>query len=334
MSETTMEVQEKEQSEQTSEGERERPTEEPSSGKSASSTSKQKSGRGRALLIFAVVLLIAAAVGILYWLHARQFEDTDDAQIDGNLSPIGTRIDGNIVKVYVQNNQLVKVGDPLVDLDPRDNQVSLDQADAKVKQAESILSSARVLMFRSPKSRTPPTFLGARADVAGAEAAIAAAERRSATRPAAQVPPPGSGQHQSAERSQALSHPGGQRRTFRRSILTNTIRMRNKPRRAWKATRSALLAADRTVEQRRAQLEQVQSKLEQTERTAEPQLLVRRANVESSASCQSEGRPSRRREQAAAQSRLCPHRGARGGYRDEAFRASGQSCGSRSTVTQ
>jgi membrane fusion protein, multidrug efflux system len=143
MSETTMEVQEKEQSEKLSEGERERPTEEPSSGKSASSTSKEKSGRGRALLIFAVALLIAAAAGILYWLHARQFEDTDDAQIDGNLSPIGTRIDGNIVKVYVQNNQLVKVGDPLVDLDPRDNQVSLDQADAKVKQAESILSSGR-----------------------------------------------------------------------------------------------------------------------------------------------------------------------------------------------
>ena len=142
MSETTMEVQEKEQSEKTREGERERPNEEPSSGKSASSTSKEKSGRGRALLIFAVVLLIAAAAGILYWLHARQFEDTDDAQIDGNLSPIGTRIDGNIVKVYVQNNQLVKVGDPLVDLDQRDNQVSLDQADAKVKQAESMLSSA------------------------------------------------------------------------------------------------------------------------------------------------------------------------------------------------
>ena len=61
MSETTMEVQGKEQSEKTSEGERERPNEEPSSGKSASSTSKEKSGRGRALLIFAVVLLIAAA---------------------------------------------------------------------------------------------------------------------------------------------------------------------------------------------------------------------------------------------------------------------------------
>jgi membrane fusion protein (multidrug efflux system) len=277
MSETRMEVQEKEQSEKSGEGEHERPNEGPSSGKSASSTGKEKSGRGRALLIFALVLLIAASAGIFYWLHARQFEETDDAQIDGNLSPIGTRIDGNIVKVYVQNNQLVKVGDPLVDLDPRDNQVSLDQADAKVKQAESILSSERPNVSITEVENSTK-ILGARADVAGAQAAIAAAER-DRDQAAAQV------------RRQEAANIKAQNDLKRYRILADKEEISKvdfdqydsnakQAEQSLEATRSALLAADRTVEQRRAQLEQVQSKLEQTERTAGPQLLVRRATVE------------------------------------------------------
>src|SRR5271168_2671007 len=95
------------------------------------------------LVIFVVVLAIAAIGGLLYWLHARHYEDTDDAQIDGNLSPIGTRIDGTVVRVYVQNNQMVKVGDPLVDLDPHDNQVRVDQAQAQLAQAKSELAGER-----------------------------------------------------------------------------------------------------------------------------------------------------------------------------------------------
>jgi membrane fusion protein (multidrug efflux system) len=79
---------------------------------------QEKGKRKSALTIFAAILIIAVVGGFLYWLHARHYEETDDAQIDGNLSPIRTRIDGTVIKVYVQNNQMVKVGDPLVDLDP------------------------------------------------------------------------------------------------------------------------------------------------------------------------------------------------------------------------
>jgi membrane fusion protein, multidrug efflux system len=96
---------------------------------------QEKGKRKGMLTIFAAILVIAAIGGLLYWLHARHYEDTDDAQIDGNLSPIGTRIDGTVDKVYVQNNQMVKVGDPLVDLDPRDNQIKADQVQAQLAQA-------------------------------------------------------------------------------------------------------------------------------------------------------------------------------------------------------
>jgi membrane fusion protein (multidrug efflux system) len=104
---------------------------------------QEKGRRNGVLRIFAAILVIAAIGGLLYWLHARHYEDKDDAQIDGNLSPIGARIDGTVVKVYVQNNQMVKVGDPLVDLDPRDNQVKADQVQAQLAQARSQLAGER-----------------------------------------------------------------------------------------------------------------------------------------------------------------------------------------------
>src|SRR6185437_11862482 len=83
------------------------PREEKGPASPSKQTAESRPGRKRALLIFALVVLIAATAGISFWAHARNFEDTDDAQIDANLSPIGTRINGTITKVYVDNNQVV-----------------------------------------------------------------------------------------------------------------------------------------------------------------------------------------------------------------------------------
>src|ERR1700721_1922091 len=137
----------------------------------------QEEGKRKGMLmIFAAILVIAAIGGLLYWLHARHYEDTDDAQIDGNLRPIGTRIDGTLIKVYGRNKQKVKVGEPLVDLDPRDNQVKADQVQAQLAQARSQLAGERPnIPITEVENST--NILGAKADVASAEAAVAAAER-------------------------------------------------------------------------------------------------------------------------------------------------------------
>src|SRR6266567_5819584 len=76
----------------------------------------------RKVLIIAGVALVVV-IGVLWWLHSRQFEDTDDAQVDGHTSGIATRISGSVVAVYVEENQFVKAGEVLVDLDPRDYKV-------------------------------------------------------------------------------------------------------------------------------------------------------------------------------------------------------------------
>src|SRR5437879_2215242 len=94
-------------------------------------------GRTRAFIIFFVVLALAGAGSVLYWQHARQFEETDDAFVEMHLNPVSPRVDGVVVKVYVENNQIVQAGEPLVDLDPGDYKVALDQAEAALAQARS-----------------------------------------------------------------------------------------------------------------------------------------------------------------------------------------------------
>jgi hypothetical protein len=106
-------------------------------------------GRAKAFAIFFIVLAVAAIAGTLYWMHIRQFETTDDAQVDGHLNTISPRVEGTIIKVYVDDNQVVKAGDPLVDLDPRDYQVALEQAQAQLAQAQTWLArSSRIFRLR------------------------------------------------------------------------------------------------------------------------------------------------------------------------------------------
>jgi len=77
-----------------------------------------------------VVLVVLAVGDLLWWLHARQYEDTDDAQIDGHISQIGPRIGGYISAVHVEDNQEVQQGQSLVEIDPRDYEVALARAQA------------------------------------------------------------------------------------------------------------------------------------------------------------------------------------------------------------
>jgi membrane fusion protein (multidrug efflux system) len=87
------------------------------------------------------VVLSLAAVGGAYWVHSRRFEETDDAQVDGNISNVGPRIAGNVSAVYAVENQRVKAGEVLAELDPADLQLALDQAKAQLGQAQALLDA-------------------------------------------------------------------------------------------------------------------------------------------------------------------------------------------------
>ena len=102
--------------------------------------------RWKKLLHWAVGLLVLAALavaGVLYWLHARHFESTDDAFIDGYISQIAAQVPGRVTRIAFADNQQVTAGQVLVELDPRDYQVRLDQAVAQRVQAAAQAGQAR-----------------------------------------------------------------------------------------------------------------------------------------------------------------------------------------------
>ena len=93
------------------------------------------------LAVVGVALLCVA--GLRFWNYLQSYESTDDAQIDGHLNPISTRIDGTVVHVYVENTFRVSKGQALVDLDPHDYQVAVESAAASLAQATQAVKAAQ-----------------------------------------------------------------------------------------------------------------------------------------------------------------------------------------------
>jgi membrane fusion protein, multidrug efflux system len=90
--------------------------------------------------ICAAIVLIGV---LLYWLHARNFESTDDAYTTTHVHEISARVAGTVEQVNVDDNQLVKAGQALVVLDQRDFKVAVEQARAQVLQRRAAATQAR-----------------------------------------------------------------------------------------------------------------------------------------------------------------------------------------------
>ena len=91
-------------------------------------------------------LVFAAVAGFSWWLHARHFESTDDAQIDGHINVVSSRISGTVLYVNprVENNQYVEAGTLLLELDPNDFQAALEHAKSDLATKEGEARSAGV----------------------------------------------------------------------------------------------------------------------------------------------------------------------------------------------
>jgi membrane fusion protein, multidrug efflux system len=87
--------------------------------------------------------LIAAGLiaGIAWYLHARHYESTDDAFIDGRPVLVSPQVTGNIISVNVTDNQIVKNGDLLATIDTRNYQAAVDQAEGQIQQNEASIKN-------------------------------------------------------------------------------------------------------------------------------------------------------------------------------------------------
>jgi membrane fusion protein (multidrug efflux system) len=129
--------------------------------------------RRRGIILVVLAVVVVAALG--FWWHSTYFEDTDDAQVSGHLIQVSSRIQGTVAKVYVEENQIVKAGDPIADLDPRDFQVAVENAQAALASAQAAATAANVFVPITDIN-TGTNLRSAGADVTGAAASVQQAQ--------------------------------------------------------------------------------------------------------------------------------------------------------------
>jgi membrane fusion protein (multidrug efflux system) len=94
-----------------------------------------------AAIVCFTLLVLAVVAGILWYLHARHYESSDDAFIDTRPVMVSPQVTGTITGVAVTDNQIVRRGDLLAKIDSRDYQAAVDQAAAQIRQGEASLQN-------------------------------------------------------------------------------------------------------------------------------------------------------------------------------------------------
>jgi membrane fusion protein, multidrug efflux system len=139
-------------------------------------TGKTK-GNGGKKIAAAVVVLLLAAGGFYYWTELQKVESTDDAQIDGHIIAISPRVSGHVLQVLVEDEQVVKQGDALVRLDPKDFEVAVAKARADLEDATASLETSRTDVPLTTMT-TNSTLTGAKSARQDATAFVAYAQRQ------------------------------------------------------------------------------------------------------------------------------------------------------------
>jgi membrane fusion protein (multidrug efflux system) len=131
--------------------------------------------RARVFLIGAVIVLLIG--GIFAFRYFASYESTDDAEVDGHLMPLSARISGYVLKVNVDDNQAVKAGTVLAEIDPKDYEVAVAKAQADLDDA---IANAQSLNITVPITNVNTTsqLSSSQADIINANAGISAAQQQ------------------------------------------------------------------------------------------------------------------------------------------------------------
>jgi membrane fusion protein, multidrug efflux system len=130
-----------------------------------------------ARLYIAGVIFLLLLAGFFLWRYFASYESTDDAEVDGHLMPLSARISGYVQKVNVDDNQYVKAGTVLIEIDPRDYQTALDQARANLANSQAT-ADAQNLNVPITSVSTTSQVSSSESDVRSAEAGIEVAQHQ------------------------------------------------------------------------------------------------------------------------------------------------------------
>jgi len=237
--------------------------------------------KGRLGLIVGVLALLLMAGGVFsIYSESLKYESTDDAQIDGHLNPISTRVAGTVKAVFVEDNQYVQAGAPLLDLDTRDFEVALAQTKAQYAQS--------LAQLRSEEPNLPITVTSnqtdaatARAQLINADAAVSASEHdyAAALQQLAQA---------EANNGKAQSDLRRYRQLLDKQEVAQSeydqYESAAKAQAAMVAAQKETVASQaKTIEQRKAQVSEKEYSLDQTLTNGPRQVLIRNASIQAHA---------------------------------------------------
>ena len=227
-------------------------------------------------ILLIILILVVVAAGIAYWLYSRQFEDTDDAQVDGHINAITARVSGTITGVYVAENQFVKAGQVLADLDPRDSQVALAVAQSQLAQAQA-QSQAQRPNVPVTETNTRTAIATAAGDVTNAEAAVAAADHNyeAALAKVSESEANSAKAQADVERYRPLAEKDEVPREQFDQVVANAKALAA----TVAANQATAKAAAREADQARAQLSQAHQRAEEASQNAPQQVEMQKANV-------------------------------------------------------
>jgi membrane fusion protein (multidrug efflux system) len=121
----------------------------------------------KVFVVVGIIALVAIGLGGRMWYRSTHYVETENAYVSGHVHPVSSRIAGVVTRVLVDDNQVVKAGDVIAELDPADQHVKVEQIEAQIASAEQqvLQADAQVAQVRAQAS-------GAAAQVAQSEAAL------------------------------------------------------------------------------------------------------------------------------------------------------------------
>jgi membrane fusion protein (multidrug efflux system) len=137
---------------------------------------RSRSSKTRMRWLILLVALVAVAASVLLYRYFAAWESTDDAQVDGYIYPVSSRVSGYVTRVLVDDNQYVEAGTVLVQLDPKDYDVALANAKATLANDQASAAALRTNVPITSVS-TSSQLSTARADLENAKAGLVAAQR-------------------------------------------------------------------------------------------------------------------------------------------------------------
>jgi membrane fusion protein, multidrug efflux system len=137
----------------------------------------RRNSKRRRNIVIVVVVLVLVVGGVFLWRYLSSYESTDDAQADVHLYPVSARVSGYVVRVNVEDNQWVQKGTTLVEIDPKDYEVAVAQAQANLQSSEATAQSLNITVpITSVNTSSQLSF--AASDVTNASAGIIAAQKQ------------------------------------------------------------------------------------------------------------------------------------------------------------